>query len=262
VTLSIRGFISFVTPAAAPIATGWSEPVPGRDFHPLWISAFSRRTSKSAVVPCSYMFITDQLRSKIFRTERSLVFLNCASGVRLSILYHPFVAARYCGFNHGAEPVPKTRSIHRMAACNVAKDKAVTSYAVGNEAIARIPFPRSIECTHQKTVSHELAPHWSRFSFRGFAYATPSGTLELHRQKNLPSAALQFLTYEARSVPQPEHDFCQRVCGRFAFWLVTRRSPSYLRWSLPERSALIVFVAWAKNFRVGLLFWSCDQNPA
>jgi len=81
-----------------------------------------------------------------------------------------------------------------MAACNVAKDKAVTSYAVGNEAIARIPFPRRIECTNQKTVSHELAPHWSRFSFRGFAYATPPGTLELHRQKNLPGAAFQFLT--------------------------------------------------------------------
>ena len=70
VTLSIRGFISFATPAAAPIATGWSEPVPGRDFHPLWISTFSRRTSKSAVAPCSYTFITDQLKSNIFRTER------------------------------------------------------------------------------------------------------------------------------------------------------------------------------------------------
>jgi hypothetical protein len=29
-----------VTSTAAPIATGWSEPVPGRDFHPLKISAF------------------------------------------------------------------------------------------------------------------------------------------------------------------------------------------------------------------------------
>ena len=27
-----------------PIPPGWSEPVPGRDFHPRWTSAFSRRT--------------------------------------------------------------------------------------------------------------------------------------------------------------------------------------------------------------------------
>ena len=46
VTLSIRGFSSVVTSAVAPIATGWSEPVPGRDSPPLWIGAFSRRTSK------------------------------------------------------------------------------------------------------------------------------------------------------------------------------------------------------------------------
>ena len=39
-TLSIGGFSGFVTPTAAPIATGWNEPVPGRDFHPLKTSAF------------------------------------------------------------------------------------------------------------------------------------------------------------------------------------------------------------------------------
>jgi len=34
-----------VTSPAAPIATGWSDPVPGRVFFfPLWTSAFSRRT--------------------------------------------------------------------------------------------------------------------------------------------------------------------------------------------------------------------------
>src|SRR5262249_50019600 len=27
-----------------PVATGWNEPAPGRDFHPLWTSAFPRRT--------------------------------------------------------------------------------------------------------------------------------------------------------------------------------------------------------------------------
>jgi hypothetical protein len=38
---------SFVASAAASIATGWSEPVPGRELHPLKSSAFSRRTVTS-----------------------------------------------------------------------------------------------------------------------------------------------------------------------------------------------------------------------
>src|SRR5262245_38785331 len=44
VTLSTESSDSFVVSAAASIATGWSEPVPGREFHPLKSSAFSRRT--------------------------------------------------------------------------------------------------------------------------------------------------------------------------------------------------------------------------
>src|SRR5437870_13820342 len=43
-TLYTEGSSSFVTSTAASVATGWSEPVPGRDFHPLW--TFSRRTEK------------------------------------------------------------------------------------------------------------------------------------------------------------------------------------------------------------------------
>jgi hypothetical protein len=39
-TLSIESSDSFVASAAASIATGWSEPVPGRDLHPLKSSAF------------------------------------------------------------------------------------------------------------------------------------------------------------------------------------------------------------------------------
>ena len=39
------GFSGFVTSTAAPIATGWSDPVPGRDLHPLWTNAFARRTT-------------------------------------------------------------------------------------------------------------------------------------------------------------------------------------------------------------------------
>ena len=39
-TLYIESSDSFVAFAAASIATGWSEPVPGREFHPLKSSAF------------------------------------------------------------------------------------------------------------------------------------------------------------------------------------------------------------------------------
>src|SRR5271156_3618110 len=43
-TLCTRGFSSFVASTTALIATGWSEPVPGRVYLPLWTTAFSRRT--------------------------------------------------------------------------------------------------------------------------------------------------------------------------------------------------------------------------
>jgi hypothetical protein len=44
-TFYTEGFSSFVASAAASIATGWNEPVPGRDFSlPLRTIAFSRRT--------------------------------------------------------------------------------------------------------------------------------------------------------------------------------------------------------------------------
>src|SRR5450631_4878003 len=39
-TLSIESSDGFVASAAVSIATGWSEPVPGREFHPLKSSAF------------------------------------------------------------------------------------------------------------------------------------------------------------------------------------------------------------------------------
>jgi hypothetical protein len=45
-TLYIESSDSFVASAAASIATGWSESVPGRELHPLKSSAFSRRTVK------------------------------------------------------------------------------------------------------------------------------------------------------------------------------------------------------------------------
>src|ERR1035437_2805823 len=43
-TLSTRGFSGFVASTAAPIATGWSDPVPGRVFSPAVDQRLSRRT--------------------------------------------------------------------------------------------------------------------------------------------------------------------------------------------------------------------------
>jgi hypothetical protein len=39
-TLYTEGSNDFVASAVASIATGWNEPVPGRVYLPLWISAF------------------------------------------------------------------------------------------------------------------------------------------------------------------------------------------------------------------------------
>ena len=50
-TLFIGGFSSFVTSTAAPIVTGWSDPVPGRDFNPLKSNAFSDDNGGSASFP-------------------------------------------------------------------------------------------------------------------------------------------------------------------------------------------------------------------
>src|ERR1035437_5959017 len=43
-TLYPGGSDGFVVSPAAPIATGWSDPVPGRAFHPAVVQCLSRRT--------------------------------------------------------------------------------------------------------------------------------------------------------------------------------------------------------------------------
>ena len=48
-TFFTEGFSGFVTSTAASIVTGRNEPAPGRDFHPLWTSAFARRTFASGL---------------------------------------------------------------------------------------------------------------------------------------------------------------------------------------------------------------------
>ena len=51
--LSIEGFDGFVSSPVTPIATGWSDPVAGRELHPLKIRAFARRTTSLFFVRCS-----------------------------------------------------------------------------------------------------------------------------------------------------------------------------------------------------------------
>jgi hypothetical protein len=48
--VSLEGSDGFVTSTAAPIATGWSDPVTRWEFHPLKINTFSRRTTRLAKV--------------------------------------------------------------------------------------------------------------------------------------------------------------------------------------------------------------------
>src|SRR5262249_60960262 len=44
-TRCLEGFDGFVTSTAAPIATGWSDQLSGRESHPLEIRALARRTA-------------------------------------------------------------------------------------------------------------------------------------------------------------------------------------------------------------------------
>jgi hypothetical protein len=60
-TLYIESSDSFVASAAASIATGWSEPVPGRELHPLKSSAFSRRTFSTTTVG-----VENSVRRRVF----------------------------------------------------------------------------------------------------------------------------------------------------------------------------------------------------
>ena len=54
-----EGSSSFITSTAASVATGRSEPVPGRDFHPLWTSAFHGALEPVAYLSDSYCAVSD-----------------------------------------------------------------------------------------------------------------------------------------------------------------------------------------------------------
>ena len=52
--LYVEGFDGFVTSAAAPTATGWSEPVAGWELHPLKTYTFARRTTSPFTTPSPF----------------------------------------------------------------------------------------------------------------------------------------------------------------------------------------------------------------
>jgi hypothetical protein len=49
-----EGSSGFIASTTASVATGWSEPVPGRDFYPLWTSAFHGALEPVAYLSDSY----------------------------------------------------------------------------------------------------------------------------------------------------------------------------------------------------------------
>jgi len=65
-TLYTRGSDDFVSSVAALIATGWSEPAPGRDFHPLRTSAFHGAPQTCVMAICGqfYWAVTER-KSKV-----------------------------------------------------------------------------------------------------------------------------------------------------------------------------------------------------
>jgi len=90
-TLSTGGSGGFVASTAAPIATGWSDPVPGRVYLPLWSSAFHGALlppvypeQESVLRLCRFAITHDQRRFVGHRVS-AIADFNC--GTRLAATY-------------------------------------------------------------------------------------------------------------------------------------------------------------------------------
>ena len=81
----LEGSDGFVTSTAAPIATGWSDPVAGWELHPLKTNTFPRRTL--VIVPMD----------KIITPDRPLVYVPIACFVVVLMLAWPQVAFALLG---------------------------------------------------------------------------------------------------------------------------------------------------------------------
>jgi len=88
-TLCTEGSDGFVTSTAAPIATGRSDPVAGRDSHPQDLSTFPRRTyeerlaREGLVVNCSRTAGQPSIRPFSLSWTRMYVMREARSGLTL-----------------------------------------------------------------------------------------------------------------------------------------------------------------------------------
>src|ERR1022692_1879324 len=69
-TLYTGGSGGFVASTAAPIATGWSDPVPGRVFHPAVDQRLSRRTVIALIASVDINFRVSRYSGGIARVTR------------------------------------------------------------------------------------------------------------------------------------------------------------------------------------------------
>ena len=105
----LEGFDGFVTSAAAPIATGWSDQLSGRESHPLKIRAFSRRTATHAPGRSRYSACSDAFSRPWGHFSRCAVGSTsrvCSPTDRPDIPPCPHAASASAG-----SPGPRSRSL-------------------------------------------------------------------------------------------------------------------------------------------------------
>jgi hypothetical protein len=135
----IEGFGEFVTSFAAPIATGWSD-LAGRDFHPLKIAGFARRTSKSTAI--STLLMQGRRRFHFRLPALSAPFLAVLS------LFHLVLAIRWTS-TPSEVPHPKPIVLSERRPSKHMKD------AVSKRPIAfplRIPVDHELHLRDQQVV--------------------------------------------------------------------------------------------------------------
>jgi hypothetical protein len=134
-TLSIEGFSSFVASTTASIATGWSEPVPGRELHPLKSSAFSRRTFTSVTNVAALR------RQKIAGREPDS-FLRCLGSsqdrIMISSILNLEIARSACGRFAGIKIASPAPSWNRLPAITISALPSSTCTKASNGAVCSL----------------------------------------------------------------------------------------------------------------------------
>jgi hypothetical protein len=97
--LYVEGFDGFVTSTAAPTATGWSDPVAGRELHPLKTYTFARRTAPPRARACGY-------RPERVPVSRRVVLTHPRSILVAANALRPY-AEGVCGDEKGVMPTSR-----------------------------------------------------------------------------------------------------------------------------------------------------------